>query len=169
MSGQFNRFLPRFALTAVAAASLAGCGVNSIPTSEENAKAKWAEVQNQYQRRADLVPNLVATVKGYAKQEQDTLVKVTEARAKATSVQITAADLTDPDKVAAYQKAQGELSQGLGRLMANVEAYPDSSRTRTSSRCKASSKAPRTASPSRAATTTTRCSRTTPPSAPSRR
>jgi len=125
MSPAFNRFLPRFVVIAVAAGTLAGCGVNTIPTSEENAKAKWAEVQNQYQRRADLVPNLVSTVKGYAKQEQDTLVKVTEARAKATSVQITAADLTDPDKVAAYQKAQGELSQGLGRLMANVEAYPD--------------------------------------------
>ena len=121
-------FLPRFARFAIivaAAAGLAGCGVNTIPTAEENAKAKWADVQNQYQRRSDLVPNLVATVKGYAKQEQDTLVKVTEARAKATSVQVSAADLTDPAKVAAFQQAQGQLSQGLGRLLASVEAYPD--------------------------------------------
>jgi LemA protein len=115
----------RFAFVAAAAAGLAGCGVNSIPTAEEAAKAKWADVQNQYQRRADLVPNLVATVKGYAKQEQDTLVKVTEARAKATSIQISADDVTDPAKIAAYQQAQGQLSQGLGRLLASVEAYPD--------------------------------------------
>ena len=117
--------ISRFAFVAVAAAGLAGCGVNSIPTAEEAAKAKWADVQNQYQRRADLVPNLVATVKGYAKQEQDTLVKVTEARAKATSIQVSAADVTDPDKMAQYQAAQGQLSQGLGRLLASVEAYPD--------------------------------------------
>ncbi len=115
----------RCAFVAAAAAGLAGCGVNSIPTAEEAAKAKWADVQNQYQRRADLVPNLVATVKGYAKQEQDTLVKVTEARAKATSIQISAADVTDPAKIAQYQAAQGQLSQGLGRLLASAEAYPD--------------------------------------------
>jgi len=117
--------LTRFAFVAAAAAGLASCGFNTIPASEEAAKAKWADVQNQYQRRADLVPNLVATVKGYAKQEQDTLVKVTEARAKATSIQVSAADVTDPDKIAAYQAAQGQLSQGLGRLLASVEAYPD--------------------------------------------
>lgn len=115
----------RFAFVALAAAGLAGCGVNAIPTAEEAAKARWADVQNQYQRRADLIPNLVATVKGYAKQEQDTLTKVTEARAKATSIQISAADVTDPDKIAAYSQAQGQLSQGLGRLLASVEAYPD--------------------------------------------
>jgi LemA protein len=115
----------RFAFVALAAAGLAGCGVNSIPTAEEAAKARWADVQNQYQRRADLIPNLVATVKGYAKQEQDTLTKVTEARAKATSIQISAADVTDPAKIAQYQAAQGQLSQGLGRLLASVEAYPD--------------------------------------------
>jgi len=117
--------LTRFTFVAAAAAGLASCGFNSIPTSEEAAKAKWADVQNQYQRRSDLVPNLVATVKGYAKQEQDTLVKVTEARAKATSIQVSAADVTDPDKMAQYQAAQGQLSQGLGRLLASVEAYPD--------------------------------------------
>ncbi|WP_421837329.1 LemA family protein [Novosphingobium sp.] len=115
----------RFAFVAMAAASLAGCGVNAIPTAEEAAKAKWADVQNQYQRRADLIPNLVATVKGAANFEQSTLVKVTEARAKATSIQISAADVTDPDKMAQYQAAQGQLSQGLGRLLASVEAYPE--------------------------------------------
>lgn len=115
----------RFAIVAIAAAGLAGCGVNTIPTAEEAAKAKWADVQNQYQRRSDLIPNLVATVKGYAKQEQDTLVKVTEARARATAVQISADDVTDPAKMAQFQQAQGQLSQGLGRLLASVEAYPD--------------------------------------------
>lgn len=122
---RFVRPAARFAFVAAAAAALAGCGINAIPTAEENAKSKWGEVQNQYQRRADLVPNLVATVKGYAKQEQDTLTKVTEARAKATSVQISAADLTDPAKVAQFQQAQAQLSSGLGRLLASVEAYPD--------------------------------------------
>ncbi|WP_353228112.1 LemA family protein [Novosphingobium sp.] len=120
----FSRIV-RIAAVVAAAASLSACGVNSIPTAEENAKAKWADVQSQYQRRSDLIPNLVATVKGYAKQEQDTLTKVTEARARATSIQISADDVTNPEKVAAFQKAQGELSQGLGRLLATTEAYPD--------------------------------------------
>ena len=115
----------RFALIAAVATSLAGCGVNTIPTAEENAKAKWADVQNDYQRRADLVPNLVATVKGAANFEKTTLVEVTEARAKATSVQLSANDLTDPAKVAQFQQAQAALSQGLGRLLASVEAYPE--------------------------------------------
>ncbi|WP_420381939.1 LemA family protein [Novosphingobium sp.] len=119
----FSR-IARFALVAAAATSLAGCGVNSIPTAQENAKAKWADVQSQYQRRSDLIPNLVATVKGYATHEEDTLTKVTEARAKATSVQVTADDVSDPDKMAKFEKAQGELSQGLGRLLATTEAYP---------------------------------------------
>ncbi len=110
---------------APAALVLSGCGLNSVPTQEENAKAKWANVQADYQRRADLIPNLVETVKGYAKQEEKVLVEVTEARAKATSVQVTANDLTDPNKVAQFQQAQGALSQGLGRLLASVEAYPD--------------------------------------------
>ena len=121
---RFSR-IARFAVVAAAAASLAGCGVNSIPTAQENAKAKWADVQSQYQRRSDLIPNLVATVKGYAKQEQDTLTKVTEARAAATQVKISADDVTDPDKIAKFQAAQGQLSQGLGRLLASVEAYPN--------------------------------------------
>jgi LemA protein len=111
--------------TVAAALALSGCGLNSVPTAEENAKAKWANVQADYQRRADLIPNLVETVKGFAKQEQSTLTAVVEARAKATSVQVSAADLTDPAKVAAFQQAQGALSQSLGRLLATVEAYPD--------------------------------------------
>lgn len=109
----------------LAAVSLAGCGINSIPTAEENAKAKWANVQADYQRRADLIPNLVETVKGFAKQESAVLIQVTEARAKATSVQISGADLSDPAKVAQFQQAQGQLSGSIGRLLASVEAYPE--------------------------------------------
>jgi LemA protein len=108
----------------IAALSLSSCGINSVPTAEENAKAKWANVQADYQRRADLIPNLVETVKGFAKQESSVLIAVTEARAKATSVQVSAADLTDPAKVAAFQQAQGQLSGSIGRLLASVEAYP---------------------------------------------
>lgn len=120
-----DRRLSYALLAPVAALSLSACGINTVPAAEENVKAKWADVQNQYQRRADLVPNLVAVVKGYAKQEQDTLTKVTEARAKATSVQVSANDLSDPQKVAAFQAAQNELSQSLGRLLVSVEAYPE--------------------------------------------
>ena len=116
----------RFALVApLAAVALGGCGINSIPTAEENAKAKWADVQNEYQRRADLVPNLVATVKGYAKQESSVLVGVTEARAKATSIQVSADDLKDPSKLQQFGAAQGQLSQALGRLLSVTENYPD--------------------------------------------
>jgi LemA protein len=122
-----TRSRPVAAIVAMIAPALllAGCGINSVPTAEENAKAKWANVQADYQRRADLIPNLVETVKGYAKQEKDTLTAVTEARAKASSVQISAADLSDPAKVAAFQQAQAGLSQSLGRLLATAEAYPD--------------------------------------------
>ena len=125
MANQLFRPFARLALVAVAAASLAGCGVNAIPTAEENAKAKWADVQSQYQRRADLIPNLVATVKGYAAQEQDTLTKVTAARAAATQIQISSEDVRDPAKIARIEAAQGQLSQGLGRLLATAEAYPN--------------------------------------------
>jgi LemA protein len=104
---------------------LTGCGYNTIPTLEEQAKAKWADVQNQYQRRADLIPNLVATVQGYAKQEKDVLTSVIEARAKATSVRVDASQLTDPEKVKQFQDAQNQLSGALGRLLAVSEAYPD--------------------------------------------
>lgn len=112
-------------LAPLAALALAGCGINSVPTAEQNAKAKWANVQADYQRRADLIPNLVETVKGFAAQERSVLTEVTEARAKATSVQVSADDLSDPAKVEQFQQAQGALSQSLGRLLATVEAYPD--------------------------------------------
>ncbi|QGM98014.1 LemA family protein [Methylocystis parvus] len=113
------------AFAIVAALSLSGCGYNTIPTLEENAKAKWAEVQSQYQRRADLIPNLVATVQGYAKQEKDVLTSVVEARAKATSVKVDASTITDPEKMKQFQDAQAQLSGALGRLLAVSEAYPD--------------------------------------------
>ena len=117
-------------LRAIAAAVLlgltvSGCGYNNIPTLEESAKAKWAEVQNQYQRRTDLIPNLVATVQGFAKQEKDVLTAVVEARAKATSIKIDASTLTDPEKLKQFQDAQSQLSGALGRLLAVSENYPD--------------------------------------------
>lgn len=115
----------KFLVVPAVALSLSACGINSVPTAEENAKAKWADVESSYQRRADLIPNLVETVKGYATQEQDTLTAVVEARAKATSIQVNADDLGDATKVQEYAAAQGALSQGLGRLLATVEAYPD--------------------------------------------
>src|SRR6202008_1683064 len=111
--------------TIVLGLSLAGCGYNNIPTYEEQAKAKWADVQNNYQRRADLIPNLVATVQGYAKQEKDVLTSVVEARAKATEVKVDASQLTDPDKLKQFQDAQNQLSGALGRLLAVSENYPD--------------------------------------------
>jgi LemA protein len=104
---------------------LAGCGINSIPTDEEQAKAKWSEVQNQYQRRADLIPNLVETVKGYAKQESSVLEAVTNARARATSIQVNADTITDPEAFKKFQEAQAQLSGALGRLLAVSESYPD--------------------------------------------
>ena len=113
-------------LTAVALGLfVSACGYNTIPSLEEQAKAKWADVQNNYQRRADLIPNLVATVQGYAKQEKDVLTAVVEARAKATQTKIDASQLTDPDKVKQFQEAQNQLSGALGRLLAISENYPD--------------------------------------------
>jgi LemA protein len=112
-------------LAPVAALALGGCGLNTIPAADETAKARWADVQNEYQRRADLIPNLVSTVKGYAKQEQSVLVGVTEARAKATSIQVKADDLKDPSKLQQFGAAQGQLSQALGRLLSVTENYPD--------------------------------------------
>jgi len=105
--------------------ALSSCGYNNIPTLEEQAKAKWADVQNNYQRRADLIPNLVATVQGYAKQEKDVLIAVVEARAKATQVKIDASQLSDPEKLKQFQDAQNQLSGALGRLLAVSENYPD--------------------------------------------
>jgi LemA protein len=107
------------------ALTVSGCGYNNIPTYEEQAKAKWADVQNNYQRRADLIPNLVATVQGYARQERDVLTAVVEARAKATQVRVDASQLTDPEKLKQFQDAQNQLSGALGRLLAISENYPD--------------------------------------------
>jgi LemA protein len=104
---------------------VSGCGYNSIPTNEEQAKAKWADVQNNYQRRADLIPNLVATVQGYAKQEKDVLIAVVEARAKATQVKIDVSQLDDPAKLKQFSDAQNQLSGALGRLLAVSENYPE--------------------------------------------
>jgi LemA protein len=119
---------PFAALFVVAvSAMLSACGINTIPTYEEQAKAAWSEVLNQYQRRADLIPNLVETVKGYAKQEEKVLTEVVEARAKATqtTAQIPPDVLTDPTKFKQFQDAQGELGAALGRLIAITENYPD--------------------------------------------
>lgn len=118
--------LRRFGLLApLAALSLAGCGLNSVPTAEEQVNAAWGNLQSEYQRRADLIPNLVETVKGYAQQEREVLTEVTQARANATRVQINAEDLDDPAKVRAFNDAQGQLGSSLGRLLATFEAYPD--------------------------------------------
>ncbi len=114
----------RGALAAVAAMSLAACGINTVPAAEEAAKAKWADVEAQFQRRANLIPNLAEVAKGAAENERAILTEVTEARARATSVNITADDLDDPAKMEQFAAAQGQLSQGLGRLLASFEAYP---------------------------------------------
>ncbi|MFY9838256.1 MAG: LemA family protein [Xanthobacteraceae bacterium] len=107
------------------ALTLSGCGYNTIPQLQETAKARWSDVQNQYQRRADLIPNLVATVQGYAAQEKNVLTAVVEARAKATQIKLDASDLTDPAKMKAFQDAQNQLTGVLGRLLAVTENYPD--------------------------------------------
>lgn len=118
--------LRRFGLLApLAAFSLAGCGLNSVPTAEEQVNAKWGDLQADYQRRADLIPNLVATVKGYAQQEKSVLTEVTEARASATRVQLNASDLSDPAKVKAFNEAQSRLTQAIIPLQRLQEAYPD--------------------------------------------
>ena len=124
---QTQRLRTTWQLTAVLFMSwlLAGCGINNIPQYDEQVKSAWSQVENQYQRRADLIPNLVETVKGYARQEQDTLTAVTEARAKATSIQISAEDLDDPQKLQQFQQAQSQLTGALSRLMAVSERYPD--------------------------------------------
>ena len=112
-------------LAPLAALSLGGCGINSVPTAEEQVNAKWGDLQADYQRRADLIPNLVATVKGYAQQEKSVLVQVTQARADATAVHLSAADLSDPAKVKAFNDAQSRLSQAIIPLQRLQEAYPD--------------------------------------------
>jgi LemA protein len=106
------------------ALAVSACGINSIPTADENVKAKWADVQADYQRRADLIPNLVSTVKGSVQGEDKILTDVINARAKATSIQVTGDDLSDPAKMQQFAQAQGQLNGSLSRLLANVEAYP---------------------------------------------
>jgi len=120
-------FLRRLATLVLAAAALAlsGCGYNDIQRADEAVKAGWSEVINQYQRRADLIPNLVNTVKGFAQQEQEVLTRVTEARARATGVQITPETLNDPAALQRFQAAQGELTSALSRLLVVVERYPE--------------------------------------------
>ncbi len=113
---------PFVPVVAVLALSLAGCGVNSVPTAEENAKARWADVQNEYQRRADLIPNLVATVKAAGAQEKAILVEVTQARASASQVRVSPDQLGDPAQVAQFARAQGAVTMSLQRLQ---EAYPE--------------------------------------------
>jgi LemA protein len=121
--------IPRLArilsFTVVAGLLVSGCGVNNIPSYDENAKAKWSDVQNQYQRRADLIPNLVETVKGYATQEREVLTRVTEARAKVSQIKVDASTVTDPAKFKEFQDAQNALTGALGRLLVTVERYPD--------------------------------------------
>src|SRR5215468_3772065 len=114
-----------FTFAVIAGLTLVGCSYNTIPTLEEQAKAKWGDVQNNYQRRADLIPNLVATVQGYAKQEREVLTSVIEARAKATQIRVDASQLTDPEKVKQFQDAQNQLTGSLGRLIAVSENYPE--------------------------------------------
>jgi LemA protein len=125
LAGPRSRVFSRALCVLVAGVMLAGCGVNTIPTLQERAKAAWSEVLNQYQRRADLIPNLVETVKGFAAQENKVLVEVVEARAKATQVQLPADILTNPDAFQKFQQAQGQLSGALARLLAVVENYPE--------------------------------------------
>jgi LemA protein len=122
---QPNRRPAGLAALAGAALLLSGCGINTIPAKEEGVKAKWADVENQYQRRADLIPNLVATVKGFAAQEQEVLESVTKARASASQVTVDPTKLSNPAQIAAFEQAQGQLSQSLGRLLVTVEKYPE--------------------------------------------
>ena len=118
-----RKFVPALLLLLVL--SLSGCGYNTLQSTDEQTKASWSEVVNQYQRRADLIPNLVNTVKGEAKFEQDTLTKVIEARAKATSIQATPELINDPAAFQKFQQAQGQLTGALSRLMVVAEQYPN--------------------------------------------
>ena len=147
----------------VALPLLSACGYNTIPTAEENAKAAWSEVLNQYQRRADLIPNLVETVKGYATHEKDVLEGVVEARAKATQVTVSPETLSDPEAFKKFQDSQSGLTSALvAGCSPWSRTIPTSRPTRISWRCRRSLKARRTASRSPAATTSRRCASTTP-------
>ena len=124
MTSSLTTRIARLAIVAFAALGLAACGINSVPTKEEAAKAQWGTVQSAYQRRADLIPNLVETVKGAVGSENQILTNVVEARAKATSINITTDDLSNPAEFAKFQGAQNQLTQALGQLRTIVEAYP---------------------------------------------
>lgn len=124
MRTMFSRCLT-WACALLLAASLSGCGYNDFQRLDEQSKSAWAEVLNQYQRRADLIPNIVATVKGEANFEQETLTRVIEARSKATSIQVTPEMVNDPAAMAKFQAAQGEVGSALSRLMVVVEQYPN--------------------------------------------
>jgi LemA protein len=117
--------IDRALLVLCLAALLSGCGYNALTSGDEQIKASWAEVLNQYQRRADLIPNLVKTVEGFAKQERDVLVQVTEARSRVSSIQATPEMVNDPQALQQFQAAQGQLSGALSRLLVTVERYPD--------------------------------------------
>jgi len=125
MPKQHFRFTWQLTLLLLLGSLLSGCGINNIPTYDEQVKSAWSQVENQYQRRADLIPNLVETVKAFARQERETLTDVVEARAKATSIQISAEDLNDPAKMRQFEQAQAQLTGALSRLMAVSERYPD--------------------------------------------
>ncbi|MBE7926187.1 MULTISPECIES: LemA family protein [Pseudomonadaceae] len=125
MQRQHSRFTWQLATVVLMSWLLAGCGINNIPQYDEQVKSAWSQVENQYQRRADLIPNLVETVKGFARQEQETLTAVVEARAKATSIQVDANTLDNPEQLQQFQQAQNQLSGALSRLMVVVERYPE--------------------------------------------
>ncbi|HTN13430.1 MAG TPA: LemA family protein [Sphingomonadaceae bacterium] len=124
MTSSLTARITRLAVVAIAALGLAACGINSVPTKEEAAKAQWGTVESAYQRRADLIPNLVETVKAAAGSENQILTNVVEARARATSINITTDDLSNPEEFAKFQAAQNQLTQALGQLRTVVEAYP---------------------------------------------
>lgn len=116
--------IAKFLLVPVAVVSVSACGINSVPTAQENAKAKWADVESAYQRRADLVPNLVTTVKAAAASETQILTQVTEARSRATSINVTTDDLSNPETFRKFEEGQNQLTQALGQLRTVVENYP---------------------------------------------
>lgn len=125
MHRQHSRFTWQLATIVFMSWLLAGCGINNIPQYDEQVKSAWSQVENQYQRRADLIPNLVETVKGFARQEQETLTAVVEARAKATSIQVDASTLDNPEQLQQFQQAQNQLTGALSRLMMVSERYPE--------------------------------------------
>ena len=124
MSSSLTTRFVRFAMVILGAAALSACGVNTVPTKEEAAKAQWGAVQSAYQRRADLIPNLVSTVKAAAGSENQILTNVIDARARATSINVTTEDLSNPDTFSKFQAAQNQLTQALGQLRTVVEQYP---------------------------------------------